>query len=123
MKSEAEIKRYIDSRKVLTKNELGRFIYGYKNNTVLTEKWWIYVLQTKDLKELYNEKQRRIKYENKKHNKSHKDKQRILELLKKDIRLKNAGTRKQTEYLLRFYNIKVSRRTLMKWRQLETPNE
>lgn len=121
MKSEAEIKRYIDSRKVLTKNELGRFIYGYKNNTVLTEKWWIYVLQTKDLKELYNEKQRRIKYKN--HNKSHKDKQRILELLKKDIRLKNAGTRKQTEYLLRFYNIKVSRRTLMKWRQLETPNK
>ena len=112
LRSEAEIKEFIDSRKVLSKIELGKFIYGYKNTHQKTDEWWLYVLQTKNLEKLYKEKQKRI-------NTSciHKDKKRILELLKTDERLKNSGTRNQVKYLQQFYNISTNRVTLTRWRK------
>lgn len=112
MKSEAEIKDYIDSRKVLSKIELSKFIYGYKNAHYKTEKWWLYVLHTKNLVKLYKEKQKRIYTSC-----IHKDKERILELLRTDERLKNAGDRNRVKYLKQFYNIEISRPTLQRWRK------
>lgn len=109
-KTDEEIKEYIDSREVLSKVELSRFVYGYKSiATALIEKWWIYTLQTKNLKKLHDEKQKRINHD--------ANKQKILQLLKTDLRLMNAGTRKQAEYLQKFYNIKVNRNSLQRWRK------
>lgn len=113
MPSEAEIKEFIDSREVLSKIELSKYIYGYKKNcTRLVEKWWLYTLHTKDLENLYNEKQKRINQAN-----TRPDKQMIIDLLKTDERLKNSGTRKQAEYLKKFYGISTSRCTLKRWRK------
>lgn len=111
MPSEAEIKEFIDSREVLSKIELSKFIYGTKQTTTdRTNKWWIYTLQTKDLEKLYNEKQKRI---------THPDpnKEKILNLIATDERLRNSGTRNQVKYLRQFYDIKINRNTLMKWRK------
>ena len=110
LRSEAEIKEFIDSRKVLSKIELSRFIYGYKNANKKTERWWLYVLQTKNLEKLYKEKQKRINTSS-----LHKDKERILVLFETDERLKNAGARNRVKYLKQFYNISVERSTLQKW--------
>lgn len=112
MKSDAEIKEWIDSKDALSKLELGRFLYGYKNANNVTNKWWFYVLQTKKLTKLYQYKIDKI-------NKAgiRNDKEYIQKLLENDIRLKQAGTRNQVAYLKKFYNINISRATLMKWRK------
>jgi len=119
MKTEAEIKDFIDSRKVLTTIELSKFILGYKSlNYAIVKTWWFYVLQTKDLEELQKYKAQKIREAHKyREYDSHPQKKTVLKLMKKDIRLKNAGTRKMSEYLLRFYNIKISRIALKRWRK------
>lgn len=110
MKSELEIKEFIDSREVLSKNELGRFIYGYKNSHELTLKWWLYVLHNKNLVKL-----KKYQKEKETHN---SQKERILGLISKDKRLRECGTRKMIKILNEIYNIKTNRRSIQHWREL-----
>lgn len=53
MRTDEEIKKFIDEREVLTRTELSKFIYGYKQlGNSRSLKWWLYVLETKDLTKL-----------------------------------------------------------------------
>ena len=91
MKTDAEIKEWIDSREAFTQNELSKFIHGYKiNNNKLTRKWWAYVLETKDwtaLKDYRNKKNRLDYFE------------RFYKIYKKDKRLQECGCRKAKKIL------------------------
>ncbi len=62
MKSEEEIKDFIDSKEALTFTELQKFIRGYNSGKImrLENKMWDYVLATKDCKILRNYKIKRL---------------------------------------------------------------
>jgi len=54
MKTDNEIKEWIDSREVVTQTELIKFMYGYYTGVrkqKFTE-WWAYIIETKDLVKL-----------------------------------------------------------------------
>ncbi len=106
LKSDEEIKDFIDSRKALTKRELSVFIYGQKSGNPRVDKFWGYVLETKnwkDLKEYQRKKNRLDIFEN------------FKKIYKKDKRLQENGIKNITKLLKEIYNIKLSYSTLSKY--------
>lgn len=104
MKTDAEIKEWIDSREAFTQNELNKFIYGYGNsNGKLTCKWFAYALKTKGWTALrdYRNKKNRLDYF-----------ERFYEIYKKDKRLQECGYRKAKKILKNIYNIDYGLKTL-----------
>ena len=89
MKTDEEIKEFIDNRDVLTKSDIARFMYGNKESTSRVNRWWDYVLETKDWGKL--KKLREDKIYN---NCGQLNKERYIEfkkIYKKDKRLHTMG--------------------------------
>jgi len=106
MKSDAEIKQWIDSKEAITKKELSIFIYGYwKNSLRLVKKWWDYILENKDWRKQREYKEKRIK------NGSLKFPQ-VPEILKTDKRFFNIGVKKTVKLLKQIYNIEIGNTTI-----------
>lgn len=114
MKSESEIKEFIDSREVLTKYELVQFIYGERNRGELkaniTRKFWEYTLATKDWKSLKKYQQLRIRIGGRPDFIS-----KLTKISKSDKRLLEFGRYKLTQLLKDQYNITISRATAGKF--------
>ena len=116
MKTDEEIKKFIDSKNVLTQKELGNFIYGHrKGNGKLSGRWlewWQYVLDTKDWKELREYRDNLI-------TKHHKNRfETFREIYKKDKRISGFGIRKQLKILETIYGLHYSNSTLSKYNNL-----
>ncbi len=64
LKTDDEIKQFIDAHEVITRNELSRFIYGYKDSTNRRrlQRWWEYVLKTKDWLKLQSHAEAKINH-------------------------------------------------------------
>ncbi len=108
MKSEKEIKDWIDSKKVLTKVELTGFLYGEDKkrtytNTTVTIRYWGYVLRTKNMKKLREYRDERIKEGN-----HRKDCNFLRDIIKKDERFR-CGSRKAVKLMKDVYGIKIRR--------------
>lgn len=108
MKTDEEIKDFIDSREVLTRIELVEFIYGQKNKRHKTafpkvQKYWLYVLQTKDMVKLRKYAEEKIRIGN-----HRKDAERIRTIIAEDERF-NCGSKKASKLMNDIYNIRISR--------------
>ena len=110
MKSDQEIKCWIDNREVLTRAELANLICNHNLKTTRMEsptirRWWDYILKTKDSIKLREYAEYKIK-----------DKQRgkfkkfdeFKEIYLKDERLKTTGKRAGARLLKNVYNIVIS---------------
>lgn len=113
MKSDPEIKEWIDSKEALTKNELGKFIYGYKASTVSpkVEKYWLYVIETKDLMKL-----KKYAYDKE----QHKDRldpilERIAGIYRTDPRFNSIGGKSAYKLFKRLYGVDCKERTFQKY--------
>lgn len=126
MKTDKEIKEFIDSREVLTQNELSHFMYGHscpvityaKNGKEYQNKimgWWGYVLKTKDWGKLRKyKKSHTIGFGRYSH--FHKDKKIIEKIVKKYFGNKRLTLSDVRELLKEKYNIAVSAHTLDNYR-------
>lgn len=107
MKTDQEIKDFIDSREVLTRREITEFIYGQKNKRDTThtkvQKYWLYVLQTKDMVKLREYAEEKIRTGNQRD-----DAERIRTIIAEDERF-NCGSRKASKLMNDIYNIHISR--------------
>lgn len=107
MKTDQEIKDFIDNREVLTRGEIAEFIYGRKNkhstSSPRINKYWLYVLQTKNMLKLREYAERKIRIGN------HRgDAERIRTIIAEDERF-NCGSRKAFKLMKDIYNIHISR--------------
>lgn len=108
MKSEKEIKEFIDSKEVITQRELNKFIYGYTGGDRNSKfrHWWDYVLKTKDWKKLKEYRDKKITSLNNGKFETFK------KLYDKDERLRMYGTKRQKKLLLNIYGLDYGRTTL-----------
>jgi len=108
MKSDSEIKQWIDERGAMTQAELGRFIYETTHYTrsTRTEKWWGYVLSTKNFAKL---RQYRVDKINSRFNTELFDK--IKGIYLKDKRLQGVGHKLGKKLLRQLYGVEVARST------------
>lgn len=108
MKSDDEIQEWIDRRDVTTQRELMTFIYGYYSGKrhKLFCKWWLYVIETKDLVKLNEYRESRI-------NVAFNVKlfERIKEIYNKDPRIKEVGVKSGTKLLNSLYGITIPKST------------
>jgi hypothetical protein len=106
-KSDLEIKEFIDSREVLTKCELVKFVYGENRYDKLKVKFinnaWNYALQTKNWQKMKEYQKTKIKYG---HKSTHIPE--LLKLSKIDKRLLEFGKRKLVKFLNEHYGIIIS---------------
>jgi len=118
-KTEAEIKEFIDSREVLMKSELIRFIYpnydykkagGYYTKLKFL-RWWDYVLQTKDWAKLKEHRNYREKNANKKGERFN----RVREIYKTDNRLQEFGKRRIRNLLIKVYDLDIPLASLARY--------
>jgi len=123
LKTDTEIKDWIDEREVLTQNELSRFMWGYVGSYSLTKNgkvhqtklgaWWDYVLNSKNLEKLKQYKQNKI-YANKQN--FHKQKDKICEILKTDERFV-CPAEKAIPLFKKIYKINVSEHAINKYKK------
>ena len=105
MKSDGEIKQWIDSKAVLTYNELSRFIYGYKGGTPnIVNKYWGYVLQTKKWDKIKEYQTSKINNGQLNVNRFEK----IKEIMKTDKRIREAGCKTGSKLLKTLYDITIA---------------
>lgn len=112
MKTDQEIIDFIDSREVLTRNELGRFIYGYKkSNMEKVKRYWLYVIQKKDLVKLKEYACSKT---------THKDitnpiLERVKEVYATDPRFKDIGGKSAYKLFKKLYGIDCTLRTFQRY--------
>ena len=112
LKTDQEIKEFIDSKEVLSKNDLGRFVYGHKasSNSVIN-RHWLYVIQTKDLIKL-----KKYAYDKE----QHKDRldpilERIAGIYRTDPRFNSIGGKSAYKLFKRLYGVDCTERTFQKY--------
>lgn len=112
MKTDQEIIDFIDSREVLTRNELSKFIYGYKNTSLTkVKRFWLYAIETKDLAKL---KQHAYDKE------THKDRtdlilERVKSIYTTDSRFNNIGGKSAYKLFKKLYGIDCNMRTFQRY--------
>lgn len=114
MKTDQEIKEFIDGREVLIRRDLVKFMYRKYNGGCLHSKrlikFWNYVLKTKSWEDLrkYQDKRNRSGG-NKKGDKYKRIKfDKYCEIYKKDKRLEEFGLNRATKLLENIYGLKLS---------------
>lgn len=111
MKTDEEIKKWIDERNVLTKIELSKFILGYKrvyDRDKRLNHWWSYVLETKDWNALRKYKEEKINHSVG----MNEHYRRFKEIYQSDLRLNGAGIKLTTRILNNIYNFNLSKTTI-----------
>lgn len=115
-RSDAEIKEFIDSREVLTKCELVKFVYGENRYEKLKVKFinnaWNYALQTKNWQKMKEYQEFKIKFGNKSVYFP-----KLLDLSKTDKRLFEFGKRKLVKFLNEHYGMIISLATAQRFLQ------
>lgn len=114
MKTNEEIKKFIDSKTVLTKSELCIFFYGEDRHSGLTprlQKWWDYVLETKNLVALKLYREQKIR------NFPNENFFKFRDLYLKDKRFQIFGTRKLQRLLKEVYNLNFTRNTIHSYKK------
>ena len=107
MKTDTEIKDWIDKQKVLTKRELNKFVYGHTAiHTARVDRLWLYVIATKNLYKLKKHKEKRIKEYN-----TSPNYEIFKKLFKKDMRLRN-GSKSAKKILKNVYDIEMPRTSI-----------
>jgi len=113
MPTDTEIKQYIDSREALSKNDLSKFIYGYPRatTTTLVNKYWLYVIETKDLMKL-----KKYAYDKE----QHKDRldpilERIAGIYRTDPRFNSLGGKASYKLFKRLYGVDCAERTFQNY--------
>lgn len=117
MKSDNEIKEWIDSREVMTMRELAAFLYGKGNRSTGNPRfllWWGYVLQTKNLTDLKLHRERKIITQGGWGMVSPERVQRAREIILSDPRLLASGYKRGLRILENVYGIKMSITTYKK---------
>ena len=125
MRTDEEIKEWIDSREALTKNELYEFKRGHKRyggrDNVWLKKWWDYVLKTKDWEKLREYREHKIENWNVNTDKY----KRFHEIIEEDKRLLVFGSRYLKKWLKKHYNLELARSTIQRYKNVykETAKE
>jgi len=113
LRTDKEIKDFIDSKEALTQKELSMFIYGYnsKTNSNKTLRYWDYVLATKDLVKL---KQHKISRE---HHTDILDPiiERIQGIYRTDCRFNSLGHKSAFKLFKKIYGIDCCESTFRKY--------
>lgn len=106
MKTDEEIKQWIDEREVLTKIELSKFIYGVNGRNYVTKnktnRWWNYALKTKQWDKL--REHRDYKMNNPRTDLRYKQ---VHDLMQKDIRFKDVGKRRAQSLIKSIYKLDI----------------
>lgn len=112
IKTDPEIKQWIDSREVVTKSELSQFIYGYNStNTQKVNRYWLYVLDTKDLAKL-----KKYAYDKETHNdRLNPILERIAGIYRTDPRFNSLGGKASYKLFNRLYGVDCNERTFQKY--------
>ena len=116
MKTDTEIKEFIDSREVLSKNDLCEFVYGIRRGYTSHEriyKWWEYVLRTKEWSKLRCYKEHKINNGNFGVENFNKYK----EIYDKDLRIREAGSRKAQKILENVYSFHLARNIIINYKR------
>lgn len=116
MKTDKEIRDFIDSKEVLTQRELNEFIYGYWKTVIpgtTIYKYWQYVLQTKDWKKLRNYRENKINFTNFKMENFNKYK----EIYEKDSRIRERGSRYAQRILEQVYKFHLARNIIISYKR------
>jgi len=121
MKSDDEIKEWIDSREVVTQTELWKFIYGYSKGdyTPIFTKWWLYVIEYKDLSKLKNYANQKIKDGRFNHELFNK----VKSVYDSDARLRDLGYRLGARLLKNVYGIEIAKTTYHSYKRKIEKNE
>jgi len=117
MRTDAEIKQWIDERGVLTQSELGKHIYGshqaFINRNKSLIRWWGYVLETKNVKLIKEYQKSRI--EKSQRGRFRNDKEKICEIIRSNPKL---GYDRMGKLLNGEYDIKVCTDTVKRYYRL-----
>lgn len=124
MKTDQEIKDWIDEREVFCKKELIIFMFNKNNGGRLHNKrfigFWDYVLETKDWGKL----KKYIRHKNfgsngaKKGDKYYRKKfKKFEEVYKSDKRLAEMGCVRTSNFLNAFYNLELNPATIIKYKK------
>jgi hypothetical protein len=112
-KTDEEIKKFIDNNEVLTVNELEKFIYNNKRGAMVTiNRWWGYVLETKDWVKLREYREKKILDCIKNNTKLAYEK--FVEIYNSDIRFKGKGFKSSQKILNEVYGYDVGRSTVQR---------
>lgn len=115
MKTDKEIKEWIDGREAVCKTELQRFIYGYVTGRYSTKlmEWWGYVLNTKNWETLKSHP--KLKQLNA--NRNMELFNRVKDIWNNDPRMKTVGYRTVKKYLQNIYQIDIPSTTTHRYIQ------
>jgi len=111
MKTDTEIKEFIDDREALTQSDLVRFMYN-KTGRITTgsvflknrcREWWDYVLETKDWIKLKEYKEDILKNGNKKVERL----EQVRKIYQTDKRLQEFGKRRIRNLLIEVYDLDI----------------
>jgi len=116
--TDEEIKNFIDSREVLTIQELCKVIFPnhkakggkYKGSMI---RWWEYVLRTKDWKLLREYQEKKIN----EGNFNHKNFNKYKDIHEKDTRVRESGTRRTQAILREVYDLKLARSVISSYKR------
>ena len=111
MKTDQEIKEFIDDREALTQSDLVRFAYNKTGRITggalflrnRLRKWWDYVLETKDWEELRRYKEDILKNANKKVERL----EQVRKIYQTDKRLQEFGKRRIRNLLIEVYDLDI----------------
>jgi len=105
MKSDQEVIDFIDSKEALTRSEISMFLYGTKQETGQSriQKFWAYVLKTKDPVKLREYVTQKIVNGNRR-----KDADKIRKIIKTDIRFHGCGAYMASKLMQSVYKIRIS---------------
>jgi hypothetical protein len=116
LRSDKEIKEFIDSREALTQRELMLFMHNtmdFQIRYTRDLKWWAYVLDTKDWQKLKAYKHFKINEKNIKSGHYNEYKKIYF----KDERIRNSGVRGNRKLLKSIYDIHVSLSSIKRYRR------
>ena len=117
MKTDAEIKEFIDGREVLTQTDLTRFIYPIWNENSIkkgmsqkyrVKGWWQYVLETKEWQKLRENKEYKQRTNNLKVERFNK----FRKIYQSDQRMQEFGKRRIRNLLIKVYDLDIPLATL-----------
>ena len=120
MKSDEEIKEFIDNKEALTATELTKFIYPDWNKNSIKKgmsqkyrvaKWWEYVLNTKNWEKLREYKEQKITNGNKNIERFN----RFREIYLTDPRFREIGRRRASKLIKRIYGFDIPVSTMERY--------
>ena len=119
MKTDAEIKEFIDGREALTIREVNIFLHPNWNNASISKslsckssgklrRWWQYVLETKEWQKLREHKEYKINNANQKGERFDK----FRKIYQSDQRMQEFGKRRIRNLLIKVYDLDIPLATL-----------